>query len=102
VQVIVNNWAKLPIVDVELTRWEWEGHEAKFSKPQRIEAVMPSPVATGDRAAHLEIVPTDDATKTAMAEPTITKDTDLTATFEFTDAGEKRWRRSNKGLLERA
>jgi hypothetical protein len=100
VQVIVNNWANLPIVDVELTRWEWEGHEAKFSKPQRIEAVMPSPVVTGDRAGVLTVVPTDDATKTALAEQTITPDTDLTVTVEFTDAGAKRWRRSSKGLLE--
>jgi hypothetical protein len=102
VQVIVNNWAKLPIVDVELTRWEWDGHEATFSHPQRIEAVMPSPVATGDQAGHWEIVPTDDATRTALAAPTITTNTDLTVTVEFTDAGQKRWRRSNKGLLEPA
>jgi hypothetical protein len=101
VQVIVNNWGKLPIVDVEATKWEWGGHEAEFSR-ERLDAVMPSPVATGDRAGYWEIVPTDDLTKTAMEVPTITKDTDMTVTVEFTDAGEKRWRRSNKGLLERA
>jgi hypothetical protein len=34
--------------------------------------------------------------------PSVSNLTDVTVTIEFTDAGEKRWRRSNKGLLERA
>ncbi len=113
-QVIVYDWGNLPIVDVELTKWEWDGHEARFSQvrtweagkatqlsaPERVEVVMPGGVGPRGQG-YWEIVPTDDATKTAMAEPTITTETNRSATIEFTDAGEKRWRRSNKGLLER-
>lgn len=104
IQVGINNFGTLPIVDVQLTRWEWEGHEARFVMKPPYEppaAVLPSFRSTaGDRAEWMEFVPTDDVTKTAMAAPTITRNTDLTVTVEFTDAGEKRWRRSNKGLLE--
>jgi hypothetical protein len=94
-QVIVNNWGTLPIVDVKATRWEWEGHRAEFrNEPTQLDAVMPSPVASGDRAGVLKLYPTDDATKTAMAAPTITQDTNLTVTIEFTDANGMTWKRT--------
>jgi hypothetical protein len=91
VQVIVNNWGTLPIVDVRAIRWEWgEGNRTGFrSDPTDLEVVMPSPVATGDRAEQLKLYPTDVTTRAAM-----TQDTDLTVTIHFTDANGNIWRRT--------
>jgi hypothetical protein len=96
VQVKVNNWGRLPIVDVRAIRWEWgEGNRAGFrSDPTYLEVVMPSPVDSGDRAAELKLYPTDITTRAAMAEPTVTRDTDLTVTIHFTDANGNTWQRT--------
>jgi hypothetical protein len=112
VQVIVSNFGSLPIFDLHVTKWDWKGHEAQFQErtsasghapwtffkpPRPIQAVTP----WGPVKGFWVIVPTDELTKTAMADGTITSDTDMTLTVEFTDAGEKRWKRSNSGALER-
>jgi hypothetical protein len=94
-QVIVNNWGSLPIVEVKATSWEWQGQQAQFRcDPPQAEIVMPSPVSSGDRAEELKLYPTDATTTAAMAEPTITRETDLSVTIEFTDANGTTWKRT--------
>jgi hypothetical protein len=118
--VTVKNFGKLPIVDVAVTRWELDGRDViAYSVTAPIEAVLPY-TGTPDTAAVFKIGPQTRAMRIAMEGerhpgnvelaganklkklPTVSNLTDLTVTIQFTDAGEKRWRRSNKGLLERA
>jgi hypothetical protein len=118
--VTVKNFGKLPIVDVAVTHWAFDGHDdvTPFWSPGPIEAVLPY-TGSPDAAGVLTVKPLTEATKIAMEgephpsgvtvvgnqlknRPTVGSGTGSTVTIQFTDAGEKRWRRSNKGLLERA
>ena len=114
VRVSVKNFGKLPIVDVAVKRWEVDGQQVILysSTPAELEAIFPGtstdvatfvvrPMTPGWRFAIQGGAFSERGQQVLNVTSTVVEGTDTTVTIEFADAGGKRWRRSNKGLLER-
>jgi hypothetical protein len=118
-RVSVKNYGKLPIIDVAVTGWRLDGEDVPaYSWGSTKEAVLPYNATTHPADVFI-LEPMTRATRIAMqgepypsnmavagnqlqTRPSVSNLTDVTVTIEFTDAVEKRWRRSNKRLVERA